>query len=85
MCRKLALISELCIIKTIERQQRNGENEMNAIESKLNSMTAAQVFEVLAGLMNNESAEADVAIEAAMNVLETKVGETEFCRLIEQF
>lgn len=58
---------------------------MNALEAKLNRMNATQVFEVLAGLMNNESAEADIAIEAAMNVLEAKVGESEFCRLMEQF
>lgn len=58
---------------------------MNALEAKLNNMNATHVFEVMAGLMSNESAEADIAIEAAMNVLEAKVGETEFCRLMEQF
>lgn len=58
---------------------------MNAIEAKLNNMNATQVFEVLAGLMNSEAAEADIAIEVAMNVLEAKVGEAEFCRLMEQF
>lgn len=58
---------------------------MSEIEAKLQCMSATQVFEVLAGLMKNESAEADIVIEAAMNVLENKVGETEFCRLMEQF
>lgn len=58
---------------------------MNALEAKLNNMNATQVFDVLAGLMDNESVEADIVINAAMNVLEAKVGESEFCRLMEQF
>lgn len=57
----------------------------NAIEAKLNKMTTTEVFEVLAGLMNSDDAVADIAIESAMNVLEDKVGESEFCRLMEQF
>ena len=55
------------------------------MEAKLNSMTATQVFEVIAGLMNDERAEADSVLEVAMDVLESKVGESEFCCLMDQF
>lgn len=58
---------------------------MNPMIAKLNKMTANQVFEVVAGLMSNLSSEAEIVIELAMDVLESKVGEAEFCRLMEQF
>ena len=59
---------------------------MNAIIAKLQSLSANDVFEIIARLMSAEpTAENDIVLEAAMEALESKVEEAEFVRLMEQF
>ena len=55
----------------------------NPVKAKLNSMTSGEVYEVLLGLKERFDDAAMMVFDVALDVLESKVSETEFLRLAE--
>ena len=55
----------------------------NPVKAKLNRMTSGEVYEVLLGLKERFDDAAMMVFDVALDVLESKVSETEFLRLAE--
>ena len=61
-----------------------GIYNMLALKNKIYSMDAKEIWELLKGLVNNESDEAVIVYDIAVDVLETMVSEENMIRLFNE-
>ena len=57
---------------------------MSELTTKLNNMTAGELWEVMKGLVLDTSDHASIVYEAAMDAMETKVSEEKFVEICEK-
>ena len=57
---------------------------MSALKNKIYSMEPKEIWELLKGLVNNESVEAMIVYDTAVDVLETMVSEENMIRLFNE-